>query len=104
MTGDAVRATHARGGAAWTVGDARDGLRAWVGAEATIPLTDRLDALDGALSLAFTRTLPLDAVAGLRVTSDPLGGPSAQRGRLIADLSGALGGRAELRGALGWAW
>ena len=99
-----ARAAQARAGAAWTAGSVEDGVRGWLGVEATLTVTDSLDALGGAVPLRFTRTLPLDVVGGMRVVSDPLGGPWARRGRLFADVRGALGGRAELGGALGWAW
>jgi hypothetical protein len=91
-------------GAAWVVGTPDDGVRVWIGAEASVTLKDRLQALDGEVPLAFTATPPAQLVAGARITSDPLGGPWATRGRLVLDVHAALGGENRLGAGLGYAW
>lgn len=81
-------------------GQADEGLDAWVGVEAMPYSVDRTRVVDGDAVVTLRPWLPVSAVGGLRLVSDPLGAPWAARGRLSAGVSGSVGYRVSVSGWL----
>lgn len=103
LTGDATLTERASAwqldvGVALRGGSLDDGLQGWIGVGAT-PWTDiEATVLNGDLALALRPAVPLEAVAGAQLASEPLAGPWNARGRLAAGLRGTVGYRTELVG------
>ncbi len=79
-------------GADLRFGHAADGFLGWVGAEGTYD-GEALTVLDGSARLDVRPAIPVSAVAGVLILSEPLSGPWTTRGRIGAGVSGTLGFR-----------
>jgi hypothetical protein len=107
QTADADSATQrwqAEIGAALRGGDPRDGLSAWIGADVVPWSADELHVLDSTYKLKLRPVVPVEAVAGLLITSEPLGGPGTDHARLTATVRGTLGYRTGIAGSLGFVY
>jgi hypothetical protein len=103
--GDDARAgTFLRAGAAWAPGTLSDGASAWLGVESDVSLRERWTLAAGRVTLPAGTRLPVRAVVGATLASDPLGGPAAPAGRLLAVGRGWVGTGWGVDGALGWRW
>ena len=87
-------------GAVVRVGQRDGGLDGWVGLEALPYSADLTRVVQGVAVVKLIPTIPVSAVAGVRLVSEPLGGPWAERGRLSAGLTGSAGYRVGLTGWL----
>lgn len=96
---DEARRNQFELGAAARFGEVDGGFDAWVGVEAMPFCVDRTRVVHGELKLGLKPFIPVSAVGGIRVISDPLGGPWAKRGRLSAGVTGEVGYRV---GVTGW--
>jgi hypothetical protein len=85
------------GGAA-VFGRIEDGVRTWVGAEFNPWRSDDAQVVDGSFGVALGARLPVAAVAGAALVSDPLGGPWSDAGRVSAGLQLRVGGSSGLEG------
>lgn len=81
-------------------GDPRDGAVAWAGVSGIPWTNDHADVVDGEVRLALGPPVPLEAVLGVELLSEPLGGPWS-RWRLTAGLQGTAGARTSIAGWLG---
>jgi len=88
------------GGVVLRGGAAREGFQGWIGAGFVPWSAQSATVLDGAVTVGLTPRVPVEAVAGFQLVSEPLFGPWDTRTRLSAGLSGALGYRSGLTGFL----
>jgi hypothetical protein len=98
-TPDQARRNQFEAGAVLQVGQADGGIQAWAGVEAMPYTVDLTRVLDGDAKIALKPVIPVSAVGGVRMLSDPLGGPWSERGRLGVGVSGEVGYRI---GVTGW--
>ncbi|MSP56279.1 MAG: hypothetical protein EXR69_11855 [Myxococcales bacterium] len=96
---DEARRNQFEVGAAARFGEVDGGFDAWVGVEAMPYCVDLTRVVHGELKLGLKPFIPVAAVGGIRVLSEPLGGPWAKRGRLSAGVTGEVGYRV---GVTGW--
>ena len=81
-----------------------ESVAGWIGLEGTFAVEDRVGALAGTVPLDLAARVPVRAVAGGTVTSDPLGGPWATRGRLLLTARGWAGPGAGFDLGVGGSW
>ncbi len=81
-----------------------ESVAGWIGLEGMFAVEDRVGALGGTLPLDFAARVPVRLVAGGTVTSDPLGGPWATRGRLLLSVRGWAGPGAGFDLGVGGSW
>lgn len=96
---DQARRNQFEVGAVVQVGQADGGIQGWAGVEAMPYTVDLTRVLDGDAKIALKPFIPVSAVGGVRLMSDPLGGPWAERGRLGVGVTGEVGYRI---GVTGW--
>jgi hypothetical protein len=96
---DQARRNQLELGAVVRVGQRDGGLDGWVGLEALPYSVDLTRVVQGVAVVKLIPTIPVSAVGGVRLVSEPLGGPWAERGRLSAGLTGSVGYRV---GFTGW--
>jgi hypothetical protein len=101
---DARAGTVVRAGAAWAPGRLDDGASAWLGAESDVALGERWSLAGGRVDVPVTTRVPVRAVMGATLASDPLGGPAAGHGRILAVGRAWAGAGWGVDGALGWRW
>lgn len=86
-------------GAVAQFGQADGGIQAWTGIEAMPFSVDRTRVVQGEAMVILQPFIPISAVAGVRMMSDPVGGPWVERGRIGVGVTGELGYRV---GVTGW--
>ncbi len=96
---DRARRNQLELGAVVRMGQRDGGLDGWVGLEAMPYSVDLTRVVEGAAVVKLIPTVPVSAVGGVRLVSEPLGGPWSERGRLSAGLTGSAGYRV---GFAGW--
>jgi hypothetical protein len=69
-----------------------------VGAEFNPWRSDDAQLVDGSFGVSLGARLPVSAVAGAALVSDPLGGPWTEAGRVSAGLQLRVGGSSGLEG------
>lgn len=85
-------------GATLRGGRADEGVQAWVGAGVVPWSQNPATVLDGDVTLALSARVPLEAVAGVMLASEPLFGPWNDRTRLAAGVTGSYGFRSGVTG------
>lgn len=90
-------------GLAGRVGDPRDGGAAWLGVD-VVPLSSTTASLRDGFAVPLVPALPGSVVFGGSLSSRPLAGPWASRGRMEFGAHAALGFRNEARVWLGFGW
>lgn len=96
---DQARRNQFELGAVARFGQSDGGLDAWAGVEAMPYCVDLTRVVHGEAKIGLKPFIPVSAVGGLRIISDPLGGPWSDRGRLSAGVTGEVGYRV---GVTGW--
>lgn len=100
-TNDAAERTLVEAGLTLAAGSTEDNFVGWFGVGGVPWSRDRQHVVDGSMTVALSPYVPVEAVAGVLVLSDPLGGRPTKRGRLIAGIDGSAGFRTSLRACLG---
>ncbi|HND33877.1 MAG TPA: hypothetical protein PLA94_27950, partial [Myxococcota bacterium] len=91
-------------GAALRLGSSEEGLVGWVGPVVSPWSKSDLSALNGAVPLSLVPRLPVSAMAGLSLVSQPLGPAWTGRGRLTFGAGFTLGNRIGGDCWLGFIW
>ncbi len=91
-------------GAALRLGSSDDGLVAWVGPVVNPWSSSELSALNGAVPLSLAPRLPISAMAGLAIYSNPLGPAWTEKGRISFGAGFTLGNRIGGDCWLGFVW
>lgn len=98
---DTADRTFVEAGLTLAAGSTQDNFVGWFGASGIPWSRDRQHVVDGSVTVALSPYVPVEAVAGVLIVSDPLGGRPTKRGRLIAGIDGSAGFRTSLRACLG---